>query len=180
MKLFSRKTMIILFIGVILIMTVIFLIINSPSEKEKPTNPAQLIQEPCPGTPNCISTMYPEDLNHFLPPLPFKESVEKSKETIIKILENYSGAKMIEQEDSFIYAQFTIPIFRFVDDVVFYFDQETKNIHFRSSSRIDNWDLGVNRRRMKKISKIFLGKKDRLPGISSGGDMIKGSVKFYP
>jgi len=111
MKLFSRKTMIILFIGVILIMTVIFLIINSPSEKEKPTNPAQLIQEPCPGTPNCISTMYPEDLNHFLPPLPFKESVEKSKETIIKILENYSGAEMIEQEDSFIYAQFTIRFF---------------------------------------------------------------------
>ena len=158
MKLCSRKTMIILFIGVILIMTVIFLIINSPSEKEKPANPAQLIQEPCPGTPNCISTVYPEDLNHFLPSLPFKESVEKSKEIITNILENYSGAEMIEQEDSFIYAQFTIPIFRFVDDVVFYFDQETKSIHFRSSSRIGNWDLGVNRRRMKKISQLYLNK----------------------
>lgn len=158
MKLCSRKTMIILFIGVILIMTVIFLIKNSPSEKEKPTNPAQLIQEPCPGTPNCISTMYPQDLNHFLPPLPFKESVEKSKETIIKILENYSGAKIIEQDDSFIYVQFTIPIFHFADDVVFYFDQESQTIHFRSSSRIGNWDLGVNRRRMKKISQFYLNK----------------------
>ena len=158
MKLCSRKTMVILFIGVILIMTVIFLIINSPSEKEKPTNPAQLIQEPCPGTPNCISTMYPEDLNHFLPSLPFKESVEKSKEIITNILKNYSGVVIIEQEDSFIYAQFTIPIFRFVDDVVFYFDQEKKSIHFRSSSRIGNWDLGVNRRRMKKISQFYLNK----------------------
>lgn len=139
-------------------MTVIFLIINSPSEKEKPTNPAQLIQEPCPGTPNCISTMYPEDLNHFLPSLPFKESVEKSKEIITNILKNYSGVVIIEQEDSFIYAQFTIPIFRFVDDVVFYFNQEKKSIHFRSSSRIGNWDLGVNRRRMKKISQFYLNK----------------------
>ncbi len=102
--------------------------------------------------------MYPEDLNHFLPSLPFKESVEKSKEIITNILKNYSGVVIIEQEDSFIYAQFTIPIFRFVDDVVFYFDQEKKSIHFRSSSRICNWDLGVNRRRMKKISQFYLNK----------------------
>jgi len=158
MKLCSRKTMIILFIGVILIMTVIFLIINSPSEKEKPANPAQLIQKHCPGTPNCISTMFRQDLNHFLPPLPFKESVEKSKEIITNILENYSGAEIIEQDDSFIYGQFTIPIFHFVDDVVFYFDQESQTIHFRSSSKTGNWDLGVNRRRMKKISQLYLNK----------------------
>ncbi|MCZ2845930.1 MAG: DUF1499 domain-containing protein [Candidatus Bathyarchaeota archaeon] len=153
MKLYLRKTLFILFIGVIAVLFIIFL---SSEKGGKPANPAQLIQKHCPGTPNCISTMYPQDSNHFLPPLPFKESVEKSKEIIINILENYSGAEIIEQEDSFIYSQFTIPIFHFVDDVVFYFDQEAQIIHFRSSSRIGNWDLGVNRRRMKTISQLYL------------------------
>ena len=137
-------------------MTFLFFIKNSPSEKIKTINPAQFIQEKCPGTPNCISTMFPQDSIHFLPPLPFKENLENSKEIIIKILETYSGAEIIEQQGSFVYAQFIIPIFRFVDDVVFYFDQEAQFIHFRSSARIGDWDLGVNRRRMKKISQLYL------------------------
>ena len=100
--------------------------------------------------------MYPEDSNHFLPPLPFKENLEKSKEFIIKIIENYSGAEIIENNDTMIYAQFIIPIFRFINDAVFLFDKERKIIHFHSSSQIGTWDLGVNRRRMKKISQHYL------------------------
>ncbi|MCK5256323.1 MAG: DUF1499 domain-containing protein, partial [Deltaproteobacteria bacterium] len=39
----------------------------------------------------------------------------------------------------------------------FYFDDEQKLIHFRSSSRLGYYDVGVNRRRMGKIREIFLG-----------------------
>ena len=153
MKLFTGKTYIILIVGVI---AMLFILSYSSEKGSRPDNPMQLLQEPCPGTPNCISTMYPEDSDHFLPPLPFKENLEKSKEFIIKIIENNSGAEIIENNDTMIYAQFTIPIFRFIDDTVFLFGKERKIIHFHSSSRIGTWDLGVNRRRMKKISQHYL------------------------
>ena len=153
MKLFTRRTFSVLIIGVIIMLLFMSLLSGKGG---KPADPAQLLREPCPGTPNCISTMYPEDLKHFMPSLPFKESLDQSREVIIHILENYSGAEIIEQENTFIYAQFTIPIFQFIDDVVFYFDQEVQAIHFRSSSRIGKGDLGVNRRRMKKISQRYL------------------------
>jgi len=32
----------------------------------------------------------------------------------------------------------------------------------------------------KEISKVFLSKEDRLLGISSGGEAINCSCKFYP
>jgi uncharacterized protein (DUF1499 family) len=40
---------------------------------------------------------------------------------------------------------------RFVDDVEFVFDDESKTIHFRSASRTGYGDLGVNRRRMEQV-----------------------------
>jgi len=33
---------------------------------------------------------------------------------------------------------------------------------------------------LKETSKVFLVKKDHMLGISSGGDMISCSRKFYP
>jgi uncharacterized protein (DUF1499 family) len=42
-------------------------------------------------------------------------------------------------------------IFRFVDDVEFYFPANEPVIHLRSASRIGESDLGVNRRRVEQI-----------------------------
>jgi len=46
-------------------------------------------------------------------------------------------------------------IFRFVDDVEFYFDNAKKLIQVRSASRTGYSDLGVNRRRIEEIRKQF-------------------------
>ena len=85
------------------VIAMLFILSYSSGRGSRPDNPMQLLQETCPGTPNCISTMYPEDSKHFLSPLPFKENLEKSKEFIIKIIENYSGAEIIENNDTMIY-----------------------------------------------------------------------------
>ena len=44
---------------------------------------------------------------------------------------------------------------RYVDDVEFYINEKNKIIHFRSASRIGYSDLGVNRKRMEEIVKMF-------------------------
>ncbi len=54
--------------------------------------------------------------------------------------------------------EFTSFLLRFVDDVEFLFDDETKTIHFRSASRTGYGDLGANRRRMEEIRSLIGGK----------------------
>ena len=67
-------------------------------------------------------------------------------------------AKLIEEDDSYLHFEFTSLLLRFVDDVEFLFDEESKTIHFRSASRVGYGDFGVNRRRMEEIRKLVEGR----------------------
>jgi uncharacterized protein (DUF1499 family) len=62
---------------------------------------------------------------------------------------------IITKKDNYIHATFKSRIFRFVDDVEFYFDDKEKIVHFKSASRVGHSDLGVNRKRMEEIRKRF-------------------------
>jgi uncharacterized protein (DUF1499 family) len=66
--------------------------------------------------------------------------------------------KLVEEDDTYLHYEFTSLLLRFVDDVEFLFDDETKTIHFRSASRTGYGDLGVNRRRMEDIRSRTEGK----------------------
>lgn len=60
---------------------------------------------------------------------------------------------MTVSDDNYIHAEFTSSIFRFVDDVEFYFETAEKIVQVRSASRKGYYDWGVNRRRIEKIRK---------------------------
>jgi len=62
--------------------------------------------------------------------------------------------KLIEEEEAYLHYEFTSRLLRFVDDVEFVFDDESKIIHFRSASRIGYGDRGVNRDRMEEIRRL--------------------------
>ena len=64
-------------------------------------------------------------------------------------------AKLLANTNKFIHIEFTSKIFRFVDDVEFYFD-EPGVIHFRSASRVGYSDMGVNKNRMEEIERLFI------------------------
>jgi uncharacterized protein (DUF1499 family) len=66
--------------------------------------------------------------------------------------------KLVEEDETYLHYEFTSLLLRFVDDVEFLFDDETKTIHFRSASRSGYGDLGVNRRRMEDIRSRIEGK----------------------
>lgn len=110
---------------------------------------------PCPKTPNCVSTQASDD-KHKIEPIYYKITLNDTLEKIISIIESIKRTKIITKTENYIHAEFRTGVFKFVDDVEFYFDDSSKIIHFRSASRVGHSDLGVNRKRMEKIRNLFM------------------------
>ena len=83
-------------------------------------------------------------------------SLEESYNALKEILHNRNRITIISESPNYIYAECRTALFRFVDDLEFYFDDTHKVIHIRSASRIGYSDLGVNRRRIEEIRTQFM------------------------
>ena len=68
-------------------------------------------------------------------PLIYEISFPEAKEKLLKVIESMPRAEVATDKEDFLHVEFTSKIFRFVDDVEFYFN-EPGVIHFRSASRI--------------------------------------------
>ena len=112
---------------------------------------------PCPSSPNCVSTLA-QDEQHAITPLRYHKNQAAAKEALKTVVLSLPRTKLVEEDESHLHFEFTSLVLRFVDDVEFLFDDETKTIHFRSASRIGHSDFGVNRRRMEEIRKLIEGK----------------------
>lgn len=111
---------------------------------------------PCPEKAVCVSTQAPkDDEKHYIEPIKYDGSKQEAKEKILKIIQNTKRTKTLKQEDNYIHAAFRTLLFRFTDDVEFYFDDQNKIIHFRSQSRIGGYDWGKNRSRMEDIREKY-------------------------
>jgi uncharacterized protein (DUF1499 family) len=109
---------------------------------------------PCPESPNCVSSQS-TDKKHFIKPLSYDGSLAEARGKLVSIIQTMKRSRIISQEDTYIHAEFTSALFRFVDDTEFYFDDRAKTIHMRSASRIGYSDLGVNRKRIETIRSKF-------------------------
>ncbi len=110
---------------------------------------------PCPHAPHCVSTQS-EDPAHSMSPIPYTTSQAEARERLLSILASMKRTRIVTANDEYIHATCASAIFRYVDDVEFYLDDQAKVIHFRSSARLGYYDLGVNRRRMERIRTLFL------------------------
>ena len=108
----------------------------------------------CPDSPNCVSSQS-TDPRHAIDPLRYDGTAEKARRFLIEAVSEMKRARIVAAEERYIHAEFTSALFRFVDDVEFLLDSETKTIHVRSASRVGYSDLGVNRRRVEEIRSRF-------------------------
>lgn len=108
----------------------------------------------CPDTPNCVSSQAP-DKKHAISPLSYRESAEAAKNRLLAIIQGMKRAKIVSDQGNYLHAEFTSAVFRFVDDVEFFIDDNQKIIHMRSAARLGQYDFGVNRKRLETIRKIF-------------------------
>jgi uncharacterized protein (DUF1499 family) len=111
---------------------------------------------PCPSRPNCVSTKAP-DADHAIAPYRYRKSRAEAKEALKDIVRSLPRTKLVEEEADYLRYEFTSLIIRFVDDVEFVFDDETKTVHFRSASRSGYGDFGVNRKRMEHLRSLIEG-----------------------
>ncbi|MFW6125434.1 MAG: DUF1499 domain-containing protein, partial [Pirellulales bacterium] len=73
---------------------------------------------PCPGSPNCVST-YAEDSEHHANPLKFTGRTEEAIHKLRSVVEEMPRARVVTASESYLHAEFTSRLFRFVDDVEF-------------------------------------------------------------
>lgn len=109
---------------------------------------------PCPGSPNCVSSQS-RDKAHAIDPLLFTGDVAKAHEELERVLFSMKRSLIITETENYIHAEFTSALFRFVDDVEFWFDEKGSLIHVRSASRLGHSDLGVNRKRVETIRALW-------------------------
>jgi uncharacterized protein (DUF1499 family) len=105
---------------------------------------------PCPSSPNCVVSQ-DGDEKHAIDPLTYQGDRTTAKENLLKVLSVVPRTKVIEDTGNYILAESTSRIFKFVDDVEFYFPEAENVIQVRSASRVGESDLGVNRRRIEQI-----------------------------
>jgi uncharacterized protein (DUF1499 family) len=112
---------------------------------------------PCPESPNCVSSQA-HDEKHYIEPINFAGTQQEAHDRLLQILESEKRTKMLTVQENYIRVEFTSVLFRFVDDVEFYFPEEQAEetvIHIRSASRVGYSDLGANRKRIERIRSEF-------------------------
>ena len=100
--------------------------------------------QPCPNTPNCVNSQNADE-SHRIEPL------QASLAEVKQLLTSMERVTIVKATESYLHAEFTSKIMRFVDDVEFYFDPDQQVLHVRSASRLGRSDIGVNRKRIEQI-----------------------------
>ena len=113
---------------------------------------------PCPDSPNCVSSQS-TDKKHEIEPFRYEDTLAEARARLISVLHSMSRSKVVTVQENYIHAEFASRLFRFVDDVEFYFDDDHRTIHLRSASRTGYSDLGVNRERIRRIRTRFVTSK---------------------
>lgn len=109
---------------------------------------------PCPGTPNCVSSVT-DSVSQRIDPIVYSGSSANAQRRLEDILRAMPRTTITRSEAGYVTAEFRSLIFRFVDEAEFSFDDEHKCIHFRSGARSGYSDFGVNRGRILKIAAAF-------------------------
>lgn len=144
--------------GLLIRMIIMSLWVPSASAYGFSAGAATPILKPCPSSPNCVSSQAEEPARRISP---FALSGTPA-ETLIRLeraIGAFPRASVVLREGPYLKAEFRTRL-GFVDDVEFLVDMEQGLVQARSASRSGNWDLGMNRRRMEAIRKVYLELKE--------------------
>ena len=112
---------------------------------------------PCPQTPNCVSSeAAASDAEHVIAPLRYAGSAEQARARLEQLLGSQPRVRLVTATPTYLHAEFTTRLLRFVDDVEFLFVTPGR-IEVRSASRVGRSDMGVNRERVEALRRQFSG-----------------------
>lgn len=103
---------------------------------------------PCKRSPNCVSSQADSsDSEHYIAPI--RGSIAAAR----GVIKSLPRTKIIEEKESYLYAEFRTPLLRYVDDVELFFDGQLLQV--RSCSRLGRRDFGVNRKRIEALRMLI-------------------------
>ncbi len=108
---------------------------------------------PCPFSPNCVNSQ--EKTTRKIYPLTYRGTQKEAIERLKSILLAIEGVTFSEETNDILHFEVKTKVGKFTDDVHFLFNAAEKKIHFRSASRVGWSDFWANKRRMKKIVKLW-------------------------
>lgn len=124
------------------------LLVTSPSDTDL-QNPPDLA--PCPDTPNCVSTEATR-ASQRVDAVPFADEPHVALARAKAALLAEPRTKITRETSNALHAECRSLIFRFTDDVDIVVDSTAHVFRFRSASRVGRSDLGVNRKRIARLS----------------------------
>ncbi|MDH3254229.1 MAG: DUF1499 domain-containing protein [Acidobacteriota bacterium] len=141
-------------LGVLLISRFVFLSIFSKPPATLGLHDGRLA--PCPSKRNCVSSTA-SGRSHSIAPLAASGSQDEAMASAREAIEGMPGARIVTVDGPYLHAEFTSPLFRFVDDLELLWNGERQVLDVRSASRVGNSDLGVNRKRVEVLRRRLIG-----------------------
>ncbi len=113
---------------------------------------------PCSKWPNGVSTEH-NDPNRRMVPLSYKGvSMDTAKSYLQEVLSTIPKTAIKVNDDHYVHVEYKTPILNLPHDAEFYFDEDKKNLQFRSISRIGIADFGMNKRWLQAVYSRLLKK----------------------
>lgn len=150
----SAKIILIILLSAIALFGILLLFIRIVSKRPSNLGIIDGKLNECGEYPNCVCTDSQKE-SHKIDYLPFKPEIENQKEYLKSVIAKIPRTKLIVEKENYLYYEFRSLAWRFIDDVEFYFNENTKQIHMRSASRIGTNDFGANRNRIENIRKLY-------------------------
>ena len=113
---------------------------------------------PCPHFWTCVSSRADAPARHRVEPFDASEDPDGAFARLKRLVADTPRTRIATATDDYLHARCRTPI-GFVDDLEFLLCRKQRLIHVRSASRVYvAWDLGMNRRRVERLRRRFLGR----------------------
>ena len=151
--------------GVVLIAMAVLAGLSHRARKTPMTgNPGARLR-PCPHSPNCVCSEH-TGAGAYVPPLIFDVDPAVAWQAAAAAV-RAAGGDLQWADQAYLHATFSTPLFRFKDDLELRMDRDRGVIQVRCASRVGYSDLGVNRRRVRRLRRLFERQLYSWPGGSS-------------
>ena len=138
----------------VIIIVCVFFIVGCTGTRPSSLGVHDGLLNPCPKKPNCVSSQE-EDEKHYSESFSYDTEKSMAFNYLKEIVSAQKRTEIVSETSNYLHVEFKTAFFRFVDDVEFYFPDNTSIVHFRSASRLGYSDFGVNKKRIENIRTLF-------------------------
>ena len=161
------KTISIILLLLIVGFLILFFVLGLVSRSGEPAGLVEGRLSKCPDKPNCVSSEQKSDIDHYIEPMTMPSDQAPEILTVLKATIHDMGGVVQVEGGNYLAATFSSSFFRFVDDLEIRIDPDARLIHVRSASRVGHSDMGVNRKRVELLRKLY---SESAPKLGSTAD----------